>query len=134
MKSTNSEERVKAKDTLDALCAPRNIWYEFITDDESIDAVLQRSKNGKPCGVARIFSAPGNFGNKPVVELPKEAIDFLRELALLMGKSCAAAAIVRFRNKTMYWKIDQELQPRQVMKRGKPVNLYLLPVNLLKNL
>ena len=134
MKSTNAEERCKAKDILDMLCSPqRKILYDFIYDWDQIDAILVHEHNiNKQCGIARIFSSPCNFGNKPVVELPKEAIDFMRELALLMGK--AGAAVIKFRDKVMYWKIDdRELQPRQIMKRGKPYNYYLLPINLLKN-
>jgi hypothetical protein len=130
MKTTNCIERVKTKDILDRFCA-RGMLYEPVWDFEGVDAILLLEKNKQRCGIARIFSSPGNFGNRPVVELPAEPIDFMRELANLMGKS--AAVIVKFRNKVMYWKIDRMLQPRQVMKRGKPANLYLLPINLLKN-
>ena len=117
---------------LDQFCA-RGMTYNPVFNWDNIDATLFREGTEKQVGVVKVFSAMGNFGNKPYVDLAKEPIDFLTELGLLLGKKNAAAVIVKFRDKLMYWKIDRELVADQVMKRGKPYNFYKLPINLLKN-
>ena len=133
MNSTNAGDRCKTKDILDAFCtSDRKMLYEFVSDWDNIDGVLVNEINGKKLGIVKVFSVQGNFGSKPVVELDKVKLDFLNELAKLMGK--AAAVILKFRNEIKYWKIDRHLQSEQKMLRGKPYNFYNLPVNLLKNL
>jgi hypothetical protein len=129
MKSTNYVDRIKVKDILDSFCTPeRKMMYDFIHDWDKIDAVLLHEGSLKPCGVARVFTSACNYGSKPVVELDKEAIDFMYEMGGLMGK--AAAVIVKFRNQNMYWRIDRKLT--ESTKKGKPV--YHLPINLLKSI
>jgi hypothetical protein len=101
---SQSEDRVSVMNILDKFCGNK-MWYEIDWKfDDLIDAkILNQDK--KLVGIAKIFRKAGNFGNNPIVEIPKDETEFVYELGLLTHKK--PAIIVKFRNKIAYVRLEK---------------------------
>ena len=135
MKSTNAVERARRNHIMASFCAePKPMLYEPENVLPQFDAVLWSEKKPfeKLFGFAKIVTQLGKFGNKPIAEAEKETVDFLDELAILCGVK--SAIIFKFKDKLMYWKIEQpdKLKFETNIKRGKTHTTYQVPIQDLR--
>ena len=118
------QESVKRKQTLDRFCGNTMTYEPF--ENFRYDAHIFNVHN-KFVGIAKIFSQPTNFGNRPIVEISKDDIDFLYELGLLTAKK--PVAIVKFRNKVAYLRLEHV---NYGIQEGKKCKQYKIPIGELK--
>lgn len=121
---SSAADRVRRNGILDQFCG-KKMTYEPVNDSH-FDANLFNEQD-KLIGFAKIFSQPGNFGNNPIVEISKAALDFLYELGLLMSKK--PAAIVKFRNKVSYLRLEHV---NYGVGEGRREKVYKIPIGELK--
>lgn len=115
------QSRVNRLNILDKFCGDK-MKYSTVDDLRWIDAWLYNNTE-KIIGFAKIFSKMGKFGSNPVIELPLEDLDLVYEYGIFLGK--VPAAIVKFRDKIAYQKLDNlDFKTTQ----GK-TELYQIPIN-----